>query len=494
MPKNEYDVIVIGAGPGGASCAALLAKKGLRVLVLEKNSRAGGKAMTISRQGFRYELWPVTGGPMFNSRFEELLGELGLKSELTRPESVHTLYYPDMSGAYQPYVLPHVDPDQEQPVDPQVFLEMTTWLGLQPQELEPLVKYTVDTNTLTPEQIEALDDITFHEFLLPYNIPESFYSFIAAQLNVVFVQAIDQIPASEVLKTTQAMAKNGTGYYSKGGYGRLFERCAESVENLGGDVKFQTKVNRLIIDKGQVKGVAVDQGEIYAPIVISNAGIQPTVLKLADESHFDKGYINYVKDLVPSFGLMGIRYFLSKPFFKNCSQIAFSDNSYWTADRAMAAKSGQIPEELLIFATVPSNFDPDLAPPGKQCVLASTLCPPDPHMENVQAWWDKMDEMMERIWPGFTQHVESKEGYGTQQVSSASRDQVLPGIGGECIGLGQVVGQCGRHKPSARAPVRGLFYVGCDAGGFGCGTHQAVDSAFNVSRMVHQYYQMHSPS
>jgi len=365
MPKNEYDVIVIGAGPGGASCAALLAKKGLRVLVLEKNSRAGGKAMTISRQGFRYELWPVTGGPMFNSRFEELLGELGLKSELTRPESVHTLYYPDMSGAYQPYVLPHVDPDQEQPVDPQVFLEMTTWLGLQPQELEPLVKYTVDTNTLTPEQIEALDDITFHEFLLPYNIPESFYSFIAAQLNVVFVQAIDQIPASEVLKTTQAMAKNGTGYYSKGGYGRLFERCAESVENLGGDVKFQTKVNRLIIDKGQVKGVAVDQGEIYAPIVISNAGIQPTVLKLADESHFDKGYINYVKDLVPSFGLMGIRYFLSKPFFKNCSQIAFSDNSYWTADRAMAAKSGQIPEELLIFATVPSNFDPDLAPPRK---------------------------------------------------------------------------------------------------------------------------------
>jgi len=105
-----------------------------------------------------------------------------------------------------------------------------------------------------------------------------------------------------------------------------------------------------------------------------------------------------------------------------------------------------------------------------------------------------MDEMMERIWPGFTQHVESKEGYGTQQVSSASRDQVLPGIGGECIGLGQVVGQCGKHKPSARAPIRGLFYVGCDAGGFGCGTHQAVDSAFNVSRMVHQYYQMHSPS
>jgi len=115
-------------------------------------------------------------------------------------------------------------------------------------------------------------------------------------------------------------------------------------------------------------------------------------------------------------------------------------------------------------------------------------------MKNVQAWWDKMDEMMERIWPGFSQYVESREGYGTRQVSSAARDHVLPGIGGECIGLGQIVGQCGKHKPSASAPIRGLFYVGCDAGGFGCGTHQAVDSAFNVSQIVHQYHQTHSLS
>jgi hypothetical protein len=31
----------------------------------------------------------------------------------------------------------------------------------------------------------------------------------------------------------------------------------------------------------------------------------------------------------------------------------------------------------------------------------------------------------------------------------------------------------------------GLFYVGCDAGGYGCGTHQAVDSGINVADLVH---------
>jgi prolycopene isomerase len=61
---------------------------------------------------------------------------------------------------------------------------------------------------------------------------------------------------------------------------------------------------------------------------------------------------------------------------------------------------------------------------------------------------------------------------------------VLPGCGGEAVGLAQVVGQVGSSKPDARTPLEGLYIVGCDAGGRGAGTHQAVDSGFNVAAMV----------
>lgn len=56
MASPKYDVIVVGSGPGGVACAALLAKWGFKPLVLEKNDEIGGKAVTISSQeGFKHE-------------------------------------------------------------------------------------------------------------------------------------------------------------------------------------------------------------------------------------------------------------------------------------------------------------------------------------------------------------------------------------------------------------------------------------------------------
>jgi hypothetical protein len=82
-----------------------------------------------------------------------------------------------------------------------------------------------------------------------------------------------------------------------------------------------------------------------------------------------------------------------------------------------------------------------------------------------------------------------QEYTGPAQVSAISRDQVMPGQGGEAVGVGVTIGQSGKHKTSAKSPLPGLFYVGFDAGGSGfMGTQQAVDSALNVAPMVYHYY------
>jgi phytoene dehydrogenase-like protein len=66
---DEFDVCVIGAGYGGATVAALLARAGRRVALLEKTARAGGKTQTTERKGYHFEMFGAVGIPALNSRF-----------------------------------------------------------------------------------------------------------------------------------------------------------------------------------------------------------------------------------------------------------------------------------------------------------------------------------------------------------------------------------------------------------------------------------------
>lgn len=74
----ECDVVVIGAGIGGLSSAALLAKAGLRVCVVEAEARPGGYLAGFRRGEFRFDTaihWLNQCGPTgFVRRFFDLLG------------------------------------------------------------------------------------------------------------------------------------------------------------------------------------------------------------------------------------------------------------------------------------------------------------------------------------------------------------------------------------------------------------------------------------
>lgn len=52
-------VIIVGAGPGGLATAMLLAASGLRVTVLERRDRVGGRTSSLEGEGFRFDLGPT---------------------------------------------------------------------------------------------------------------------------------------------------------------------------------------------------------------------------------------------------------------------------------------------------------------------------------------------------------------------------------------------------------------------------------------------------
>ena len=74
--KQGWDTIVVGAGLGGLTAAVRLARAGLRVLVLDRNSHAGGTAFVYRRRGFVFPMGPL--GFSHPDTVLEIFGNLGL--------------------------------------------------------------------------------------------------------------------------------------------------------------------------------------------------------------------------------------------------------------------------------------------------------------------------------------------------------------------------------------------------------------------------------
>ena len=481
---ESYDVIVIGAGFGGSACAGLLAKRGLKVLLVEKNARAGGKAMTLSKNGFTYTAWVVIGAPVQGNLYEAVLNELGVadKAKLVAPGQQGSMYK-SASGAYTR--LPDMPVGQ---TDPNVVFD---WLGIPEADRMAAMSFFAELTMMPREQIDQLHGISFHEWITRHEVPRSLYAFLVSLCcDGMFMVPVDTLEAAEAIKSLQDIFLRHGGMFCRGGFGQVAEAYCEAVRMHGGTVLMKARTERIIVEQGKVTGVVTSKGTFHAPIVVSNAGIQPTVLKLVGEQHFDPSYTTRVKELVPSLALLGHRYFLRRRVIDVPYGVIFSDASPWSAERFNRAHAGQASREGVVYFEVPSNYDPTAAPEGKQIVLTGSFCPPSPQMtrEEIKAWADAGERIFFDAFPQLESAIEDKELYTPADVSNLTRDSALPGHGGETIGLGQIVGQCGPSKPSIEAPIKGLYYVGCDAGGTGVGTQQAIESGMTVADAVLNYH------
>ncbi len=481
---EKYDVIIIGAGPSGLGCAGLLAKMGIKTLVIDKNRRYGGLLHRIQKNGFTYDFGTMAGLPVNDGRWEALFKSLDI---LDRFDVVHhgmELVYRDPKTKLWRHWAAETDIDI---MDPTPRFD---WLGLSEQEradaIEPLTE--IWELCQDPDKLAALEGIPAYDFVEGTKLPPAFKSLFYMFCNGALIQSKELVDISELLPMWLSLAEGIQ--YPKGGFGRLPEIVAERCLELGVNIMMKTRVEKINIENDRVTGVTINGGGRFeAPIVVSSAGIYGTVLRLAGVEHFEKSYVNYVKDLIPSMSFTRCNYILSEPVMKQSYYQIHSDKSWWDVPRYNAAREGIVDKDVTISIVVNSNYDPGMAPPGKQLVQVGSNANADPEDPYTQIIYDRVDDLVAEIYPEIIPYIESKEAYiGPKEIALCSRGSDLPGQGGEICGLGQVVGQVGSQKPNPQTPVPGLFLVGVDAGGgaYMC-SEQAVDSSLKVAPKVAQY-------
>jgi len=147
-----------------------------------------------------------------------------------------------------------------------------------------------------------------------------------------------------------------------------------------------------------------------------------------------------------------------------------------------ALERGEVPPVVPFYCPVPSNFDPELAPPGHQLLTVCAVAPTSdiPLRDDASAWERAMMDTIRRVIPGLDEH--------TVFVDSFSVAFIEKWIGkefGPAVSTAQTPDQVGPRRPPVWTPLRGLYLAGCNAGARGVGTELAAASAMEcVDRIL----------
>lgn len=320
-----YDAIVIGAGWGGLSAAALLGRAGCKVAILEQDSAVGGRARVMERAGFRLE-YGLHG-------FRH--GDQGYAVQVMR-ELGRSLQF--VSGRFRNYLARGKDlyPLKAAPAssgETAAFSEAArSRMG---QVMEKLLQ-------AEPKEWYGK---SFAEFLGEAAADEELKEFYLLLGFGVMEPDPEELSAGELIAfLKKAAAARGQVGDLVGGSGQLLDQLTEAVALAGGSIFLGSRVQQLAVSDGRIEKVIASTGEFAAGVVVHAAPVQG-LFELVDEHLFKPKFVRRCKNLVPTAGI-ALDYGLRRPV---------SEIQGWILD----------PVDR-VLGRFPSNADPSVAPGGKQ--------------------------------------------------------------------------------------------------------------------------------
>ena len=451
-------VVIIGSGPGGAAAGALLSQRGHEVTLLEEKPFEGGRCTSLNRDGFIYDF----GVHMFSR------GDSGPHGEVNRLTQGNLQWITKNPAARVIGKVAFDFPLDIRGLFSQIKLARNLGVGIK----NYLEAFRLIKALMKGEDVAVNDGITAQAFVNRYTDDEMIHLFINCVCQLYFALSYKEASAGEFIWCFKRMFNEAAFGYPRGASKSIPHSFLESFKRNQGKLHLHAAVTRIKIENGKVKGVETEGGYYPAGIVISSAGIQPTIM-LSGKENFPESYLAKVNNMTWSNAYITIKYALGRKIIPYPVVFHMPDLPAHEVFKYIEEKT--VPDDFFIFMPVPSNQDPELAPSGCQLVIAGTVAPPFASEKLCQAILDKLHIKVCDLFPGLEEAI-IWHAYSTRKDTS----KLIGHPAGECIGLAQTPDQVGIHRLSSETPVEGLYLVGADAGARGIGTELASGSALNL--------------
>ena len=492
---ETYDVVVIGAGNGGLTAAATLAKAGLDVLLLERHNIPGGAATSFCRGRFEFEValhqLSGLGTPQKPGLLRTALDRMGILDDLefveipdlyhvATPDGFRLTIKPDRIQAIA--ALQEKFPHQKDAI--QSYFDLLAnfandFIGafiFRDPEASGQKYPHLYKNAFKPSS-EILDayfsDPLLKAILSVYwgylGVPPTRLAF--AYLAMIFFQYTEFKP-----------------FHIKGGSQALSNAILNKFISNGGTVRFNCGAKKILVDNGNVKGVLTAADEkINSACVISNASQVSTYTELIDPQCVPDAVNTEMRGRRLSTSAFTMFVGLDcEPAELGITEstnflMANTDISDAIIDRM---RKLDIEDELMVMSCY-DVADPDFSPPGTCQLNIVTLkygepwlrIPPADYFKIKYRCAEGMLRRVEEIFPGIRAHIEEIE-----VATPLTHMRYLGHPAGAIYGYEQLAKDSLFFQPGRYSPIDGLFFAGGWVGD--CGFEPTLRAGISAAKSI----------
>ncbi len=503
--NDSYDAIVIGSGLGGLTAGAVYARAGKRVLVLERNEKFGGAATVFKRDRLSIEvaLHEIDGLDPGDPKMR-VLKRLGLLDNI-RMLPIDHLYEVRHPMLGERFVMPDgVAPAIEY---------LTQRFPRHRAAIERYFRILGQIRTKAAALIDHMDSRWWWLLNGPI-FPLRFWPLLRYERTTVGALLQDLFGDDEAIKlalcgnilyytndpdrfallyhgVAQGSFHIGGGHYVQGGSQAISDRLVEIIREAGGEAMNRRVVTKILLHDGRAVGVEHERFQFpgrpaegqpdrrthRTPVLFGNAAPQVLADMLPDthRENFLTRYRNIPMSTAlwnvylgldrkaSEFGVTAYSTFVYPDWFKGISDM-----------RRSAGLLREMPgDKLPMFEFVDYSYVNPTPPDGEY--FPATICGFDDmrnwdgldspaYQARKNAWMERMIAALDGTYPGIAGSIVHKE-----MATARALQGYLNTPGGAVYGFAQEPMHAGRHRPSCKTRVRGLWLASAFArpgGGF----------------------------